>query len=161
MIPMISNEVFKATLRRCLENKKMSISGFAKVIGKPRETVSNWLNSGIKKDITRAKVVASFPQIWGNPNEDEALLVSTVSSKTILLNDMLVLVKTEQARMLVQNLSSLLEWFILNANKEERNTLRTGLGPDWTRFLELSRSMTNEMALKVAIDEGRLNWLKQ
>lgn len=160
MINVMSNEDFRMTLRCHLEKSGQSINEFAREVGRPRETVRGWFNYGIKSEVVRAKTIAQLSQVFGNMTQELAQQFSE-SKPVNSPNNVLVLIKTEQIRMLTENISSILGWFIKSATREERNTFRSAMGEDWPRFLGLTRAMTNETALKVSIDEGGLDWLKQ
>lgn len=160
MTVVISNQDFKMTLRSHLEITGQSVGEFAREVGRPRETVRGWFNYGIKNEAVRAKTIAQLGQVFGNVTQELAQQVSEPKASNSS-NNVLVLIKTEQVRMLTENISSLLEWFIKNATREERNAFRVVMGEDWPRFLGLTRAMTNETALKVSIDEGGLDWLKR
>lgn len=159
---LVTNELFIALIRKHKADSGRSISAYAELIGRPLGTVKTWIHKGVIKDTYRQKVVEEFPEIFSGdtiislPSE-----VVPVPKKSEKVGNMLVLVKTELARIQIQSLTSILGWFLFEASAEDRNSFRDAMGDDWTQFLELTRAMTGETAFEVTKNEGRLDWWKR
>lgn len=156
---VMTNEQFKATLRNFAAAHGMTQAVVAQKIGKPRQTVGHWFSTGIKPDDIRARVIAEHPDIFSAEYvpKEEALPLQTEPSvaSAPAVSDMRTLVRIELARQVIANLTENLQYFI-NASADERNRFRDELGDHWKDFLELTRAMTGENALKIARDERRI-----
>jgi hypothetical protein len=159
---LVKNEQFIALIRKHKADSGRSITAYAELIGRPLGTVKTWIHKGVIKDTYRQKIVDEFPEIFSEEaiNDMPSNLVP-VPKKSEKVGNMLVLVKTELARIQIQNLTSLLGWFLFEASAEDRNSFRDALEDDWTQFLELTRAMTGETAFEVTKNEGRLDWWKR
>ncbi|MDP7560930.1 MAG: hypothetical protein QF745_10370 [Planctomycetota bacterium] len=152
-VNILSNEKFMSAIRRFMaDNNLKGPDALAEKSGIPRGTASHWLYYGIKKESRRAKVVQQYPQIF-NPDG--------VSSPSMEGGEILILVKTELARLLITDVNTLLEWFLTKASADDRNRFRDELEESWGVFLELSRAMTSETAYEKAREENRTPWMQK
>ncbi|MDP4001817.1 MAG: hypothetical protein Q8P69_02105 [bacterium] len=149
-------EEFRVALQSHLERENINASDLARRIGRPINTVGDWVRHGVKRERDRQRIIETYPHIF----RIEATGKSTIPEQPIQSPDLgfSSILKTEMARMVIQNLSALLDWFLFEASKEERNHFRDQLGDDWKHLLELSRAMTSETAFDVTKQEGRLAW---
>ncbi len=157
MIPTLFE--FREALLRYLQRENINASDLARLIGKPVNTVGDWVRHGVKRERDRQRIVEAYPQVFGVVATGKSNIPSQLAQPPDL--GFSSILKTEMARMVIQNLSALLDWFLFEASKEERNHFRDQLGDDWKHLLELTRAMTNEKAFDVTREEGRLAWRQQ
>lgn len=158
---------FAEAIRRYAFENGLTISGLARSIGKPRETVQFWANGKVKNQETRQKIMNDYPTIFCEGNNsipalnNEVRLLSKsvpVPNKNKSFNkqdDIQLLMRIELGRQGIVSLSDTLQWFI-SASSAEREKFRESLGGLWKNFLELTRAMTGEHALRIALEERRV-----
>lgn len=154
----LTADEFKEAIDRYLTTNKMTIAALAQRLGKGETTVGDWRRGGIKSDEGRQQIIAAHPWLF-EPGAETPAPPTRASGKNGT-HDTLVLIKTEQARLELLALRSLLIWFLFDASADERHQFRDNLGDEWKHFLELTRAMTNETAFGMANTEGRLEWCK-
>lgn len=150
---------FAMFLRWYAEKHGLTRTAFAKIVGRPHQTVGHWFIDGIKPEPHREKIMAEFPEIFSEsrnmprPANNHDLLAATSIDHS---KQMTLVMKVELGRQGTLILSDILEWFI-NSTPEERHRFREELGEIWKNFLELTRAMTGEQALKMAVQERRVH----
>lgn len=152
----LTTEEFRIALHNYLGRENINASDLARLIGKPVNTVGDWVRRGVKRERDRQRIVEAYPQVFGVVATGKSIMPSQLTQPPDL--GFSSILKTEMARMVIQNLSALLDWFLFEASADERNHFRDQLGDDWKHLLELSRAMTNETAFDVIKQEGRLAW---
>lgn len=154
----VTADQFKAAIEKHMRDKNLTLAALARKLGKGESTVGEWRQTGIKRDSTRQQLVAQYPWLFNPDSSDSEPVPARVSEADAARQNLLVLMKTEQARPALLNLTAILTWFLFKASADERNQFRDMLGDDWPHFLELTRAMTNETAFEITKQEGRLEW---
>lgn len=152
----LTTEEFRAALLNYIQSENITAADLARRIGKPINTVGDWVRHGVKRERDRQRIVEAYPQVFGVVATGKSIMPSQLAQPPDL--GFSSILKTEMARMVIQNLSALLDWFLFEASVDERNHFRDQLGDDWKHLLELSRAMTSETAFDVTKQEGRLAW---
>jgi hypothetical protein len=162
--PIKNPKDFTAAIRAFMQQQGMNIIQLAAHMKMGRGGIEHYLYSPPKSATFRRKVTEKYPEIFGGEQaEVSAEAVSDgektsapKTSPTLVMRDLSVLTKIEQARSLVAGLSAQITWFLYEANETERNLFRDELGPAWEHFQYLVRAMHGETAFKIAKSEGRL-----
>ncbi|MFA7216693.1 MAG: hypothetical protein WC095_01775 [Candidatus Paceibacterota bacterium] len=159
---------FAEAIRRYASSNGLTIAGLARSIGKPRETVQFWANGKLKNEESRQKIMNDYPMIFSEDNnftstsDTEGIpfsVIMPVSNQhkpaVNRKDDVQVLMRIELGRHGIVALSDTLQWFIA-ASPTERDKFRESLGGLWRNFLDLTRAMTGERALEIALEERRV-----
>jgi len=159
---------FAEAIRRYASVNNLTISGLAKLIGKPRETVQFWANGKVKSQETRQKIINDYPMIFSEGGDSIPTSGSEVVLPSVIMpvsnqhrpvvnrkDDVQILMRIELGRHGIVALSDTLQWFIA-ASPAEREKFRESLGGLWKNFLDLTRAMTGEHALQIALEERRV-----
>src|SRR3989344_8380796 len=101
-----------------------NITELAKILGRPRETVSYWMRKGMKNQNLMETIITGYPEIFDGykPSDDLGAPVSKPQSKASVTlksaiagfqNDraMFSQIKIEMAKRDVSGLSEILRWF--------------------------------------------------
>lgn len=157
---------FSQSIRNYLSKSGLSRKELADKTGCSKHMIMDWLRYGLKTAQKRDEIIKKYPWIFlDNLSSDptvraEELTLATlpVSPPKVLtnpVNEVQVLMKIELGRHGIVVLSDILQWFI-DASADERNRFREELGGIWKNFLELTRAMTGERALELALQERRV-----
>jgi len=165
---VMTSEEFSKAIRDYAKRNDLSIVALAKLIGIPRETVQFWAARGVKREKTRKKIMDNYPMIFSEGGDCILTSGSEVVSLSATMpvsnqhrpsvnrkDDVQVLMRIELGRHGIVALSDTLQWFIA-ASPTEREKFRESLGGLWKNFLELTRAMTGERALEIALEERRV-----
>lgn len=150
----MTNEQFMAAFRSFIKSEGIGIQELANRLNKPLGTVNRWVYLGIKKESWRKKIVDRYPHIFQTSPVTNVLDKSN-DKMTDVLREVVVLIKIEQALMLIVGLSDVLNWFLFEATQDERNRFRDSI-PNWSRIRNMVTAMTNEHTLEVIKNEGGL-----
>ena len=145
----MTNEQFMAALKSYIQSQKLSQSSLARQIGRPRETVQDWVTRGLSIDSRREEIVAQYPHIFSQ-------IGASTDSNSPEINIKLI-ISIELAKVHIAELSKILRSLVFDLTGSEREVFRTRLGESWNDFLNLTRAMTGETALQVTLREGGLD----
>lgn len=150
---------FAAAIKSYCKANSLTLTTLATQIGRPVGTVEDWMYRGLKSPEAQERVMRDFPWLFSaipasvSAKQAEPLVGGCSYSNHPI--ECQLLMKLELARQGVVLLSDILQWFV-NASPKERERFRDELGQVWKKFLELTRAMTGERALELALQEGRV-----
>jgi hypothetical protein len=157
-----SAKEFADAIKRYCNIHKIPTKELAGLTKRATRTVEDWKYTGVKNPKKQDEIMQEFPWLFAEqPPEilasDDTPIRPLTPAKPASKrsSEIQVLMKIELGRHGIVVLSDILQWFI-DASPEERNHFREELGPLWKKFLELTRAMTGERALELALQEGRV-----
>ena len=150
---------FQEAIKRYLIENHINGTQLADKVGKPVSTVGDWIRNGIKRERDRKRIIEEFP--WLFDSIVQPLVIPDKVPSNHSHQQLLVMIKIEQASPALHHLKAILEWFLFHASAQDRDHFRKSFGDDWKNFLELTRAMTGETAFEVTKQEGRLEWCQK
>ncbi len=149
--------IFRERLREDFEDSGLSIRKYAEAIGITYATMRDWLDPKfILKQPIRTKnrkiLLEKIPDIFSPPTVTSFRIAKKVELSGDI--DFELVMKFALAKEHIIALGYYLQWFL--EAPDRRKKFREQLGKDWEQFLNLTRGMVSEEALKIAVREGRI-----
>ena len=140
-------------LKDYLSEHNLNRKELSRELGVPESTLNDWIN----KDIPFKRIRAKYRKILRDKFPEVFEETTAGVSETKVIPSSNLDLKIQYSRLLILQISMILESLIFNGSTEKRNYFRASLGKEWLWFIELTRAMVGEKALEVIKEEGRLH----